>query len=492
MKLKVKILDISAEGVYVAIIHINDAIILNIKPEERIRISNGTKSIVAITNVTYSNKNIKQGEIGLFREFEEEGFKNNSHIFVKYENEPNSVLFIKEKLDGKRLNEEKINSIVKDVLSNSLTEVEASYFISACYVHGLDDDETAFLTKAIANNGEKLHFRKPPILDKHCLGGLAANRTTMIVIPIIAAAGFTIPKTSSRSISSPAGTADTMEVLAPVSFSAKEIKKLVDKTRACIVWGGAVNLASTDDKLIRLRHPLSLDPEGLLLASILAKKSAADSTHVLIDIPVGKETKVKNKGTAQRLGDRFVALGRKLGLKIKVVITNGEQPIGNGVGPALEARDVLLTLQNKGPRDLKTKALCMAGMMLDMVGVKNGYVWAKEILESGRAYRKMQEIIEAQGGNPKIQPENIKFGKHTYELKANRSGSVINLNNHAISHLAKLCGAPLDKGAGLYLHHKLREKVKKGDVLITFYSESRDMLDHVIKMIPEMNPVEIK
>jgi AMP phosphorylase len=493
MKLKANVLDISAEGTYVALLHFDDAATLSIKPMDRISIKFGSKKIVAVADVSLSEKNVKLGEIGLFRELAEElGITKFGYVSVKFEKEPDSLLLIKKKLDGNKLTKDEINEIIKDLLTNVLTEIEAAYFVSACYVHGLDEEETIALTSAIINNGGRLHFDKEPVLDKHSVGGVPGNRTTMIIVPIIAATGYTIPKTSTKSITSPAGTANTMSVLAPVEFTNDEIVKIVNKTNGCMVWGGTKGLASVDDKIIKFERPLSLDSEGFLLSSILAKKCAAGSTHVLIDIPVGKEAKIKNFDGAKKLSYMFVKLGKKFGLKIKVIISDGSQPVGNGVGPSLEARDVLLTLQNRGSKDLKEKSLYMAGLMLEMVGVKNGYGVAKDILESGKAYSKMKEIIRVQGGDPNIQPEDIKLGKFVYSLKSNRTGRIVELRNGLISAFAKMCGAPTIKEAGLYIYHKVGEKVRKGDVLITFYSGDKDRLNHVIDLLKEENIVIVK
>ncbi len=330
-----------------------------------------------------------------------------------------------------------------------------------------------------------------PIGISNCTGGIPGNRTTMIIVPIIAAAGFTIPKTSTKSITSPAGTADTMEVLAEISHSKEKIQEIVKKTNGCIVWGGTLDLASADDKLIKIEKALSLDPEGILLASVLAKKSAANSTHVLIDIPVGPNTKIKTKEKAEELSHKFIELGKKLNLKIKTMISDGSQPIGNGIGPALEARDILLVLQNKGPKDLKNKAVYMASLMLEMVGVKNPYAKALHILESGLAYKKMKEIIKAQGGNPEIKPEEINLGKFRYEIKEKKSGIITHINNELISRIAKIAGAPINKGAGINCYLRVGDKVKKEDTLFTIYAEDEKKLNYAINLNKGEKVIEI-
>src|SRR3989344_1345145 len=402
MKLKTKKIDLSTGSNLIAIINKINANFLNLKPMSRILIKE--KKITAIVEIDTESRYVKSGEIGLSQEL----FKivNKKTINIIKANKPASVFYIKDKLLGKELNKEQINEIIQDVYNNNLADIELTYLISACFKSGLSKGEVVALTKAIIKNSEKLNLKEKIIADKHCIGGLAGNRTTMIVIPIIAAAGITTPKTSSRSITSPAGTSDVMEILAPVSHSKEEIKTIIKKTNACLVWGGALDLAPVDDKLIKIEEPLGINPEGIMLASIIAKKACVNATHILIDIPVGDETKITTRKKARDLKKKFIELGKKLNMKIKVAITNGSQPIGNGIGPALEAKDVLLVLQNIGPEDLKNKSIKLAGIILKMCGKPKKL--ARILLESGEAYKKMKEIIIAQGGNPNIQPEKIK------------------------------------------------------------------------------------
>ena len=486
MKLKVKILNIATKGPLIAILNKADAMQLDLVELDRIRIKKNSKERVVVIDLAYGKKTIEVGEIGLFLDVAEElNLKNKDIIEVKPEPKPFSLALIKKKLDGKELSREEINSIVKDLMENELTEIETTYFISGCYIHGMTLKESAYLTEAIVKSGSRLKFDGNRVVDKHSIGGIPGNRTTPIIVSIVAAAGLIMPKTSTRSITSPAGTSDAMEVLAPVSHSKEKILEIVKKTNACMVWGGTMDLAAADDKLIKFEKVLNLDPEGIMLASILAKKSAVDSNKVLIDIPCGKEAKIEDKKRAKNLAKKFVILGKKIGIQIKVIITDGSKPIGKGVGPALEARDVLLVLQNRGPEDLKSKSVYMAGLILAMAGFKNPIKKSLEILENGRAYKKLQEIIKAQGGNPKIQPEEIKLGKYTYEVKALKSGKIISISNNLVSRIAKEAGAPTDKGSGIYLNKSIKEKVEKGEVLFTIYAENKEKLDYVKKEVLE-------
>ena len=485
MKLKAKILNIATKGPLIAILNKKDAQILDINTSDRIKIKKGNKNQVVAIDLAYGKKEIEPSEIGLFLDVADElDIKNGDEIEVVLEPKPNSLQYIKKKLDKKILNKEEIDKIIKDLIANKLTEVEATYFVAACYINKMSLDESAYLAEAIVNNSSKLKFNKKIIVDKHCIGGLPGNRTTLIVVPIIAAAGLTIPKTSTRSITSPAGTSDTMEVLAPVSHSKEKIIEIVEKTNACMVWGGTLDLASADDKLIQLEKPLSLDPEGFLLASILGKKASVGATHVLIDIPIGEEAKIKTEKEAKELSKKFITLGKKLNIVVKTIVTDGSQPIGNGIGPALESKDVLFILQNKnGPKDLKKKSLYMAGLLLEIAGIKDGQKKASNLLTSGKAYEKLQEIIHAQGGNPYIQPEHIRLGQYTYTFKSPKDGKISYISNKLIAKIAKSAGAPTDKGAGIYLHKKVNDKIKKNDPIFTIYAENKEKLRFTLKEI---------
>lgn len=492
MKLKAQDIDIATGSTLVVILNKKDAENFDLYALDRVMVGKGRKKTIAIVDI--AERAVSAGKIGLFEEVKEAlNAKNNDLIELSLAKKPRSVQYILKKLNGEELNERETKEIVKDIVNNSLSEVELTYYVAACYTKGMSMKETTFLTKAVVESGDRLRLKKYPVLDKHCSGGVPGNRTTMLIVPIVAAAGFTIPKTSSRSITSAAGTADTMEVLAPVNLSVDKIKEAVLKTGACIVWGGAISLASADEEMIRVRHPLSLDPEGMLLSSILAKKAAVNATHVLIDLPLGKDTKIKTKKQAGKLKREFSELGRKMKMEIHVIITDGRQPIGNGIGPALEARDVLWVLKRdrRRPLDLEKKALYMASLLLKIAGVKNSRKKAYEILDSGFAYEKMKEIIEAQGGNPAVGPDEIPIGKFRHTYKAKKSGRIKNVDNLTIAKLARVAGAPRDKEAGLYLYKHEREKVRKGESIFTIYAKSKAKLRYAKEILREFSGIEI-
>lgn len=475
---------------YVALLNKTTAHTLDLHASDRIYLKNGKRDVVAILDIT-ENHDLKDGEIGLYLEtWEKLGIlPGDRRVSAGIAPRPVSVTYIREKLDGTPLSAEKIDTIVKDIVAEKLSQIELTYFVAACYTHGMSDKETVDLTKSIVNNGGKLVFKDKIVVDKHCIGGVPGNRSTMLAVPILTALGLRMPKTSSRAITSPAGTADTMEVFAKVTNDAKTLLKIANKVGGFITWGGGVDIAGADDKLIKVRNPMSLDPQGMLLASILAKKHSVSATHVLIDIPYGPDVKVKNEKDAQPLKERFEKIGAMLGMKVKVVLTDGNQPIGNGVGPILEAIDVLKVLKNEkdAPQDLVKKTIYLCGLILEMTGkarAGEGPKMAQECLASGKAYKKFMEIIAAQGKS-KIP---FKVGKLIYDVVAKKSGTVRYINNKLISRYARLAGAPVNPGAGVFIYKKIGDTVKKGEALFRIYAENNERLKNTLEFV-EVNQV---
>jgi putative thymidine phosphorylase len=477
MQLKIKKVNLSTGGPIVAILNKEDTKKLDLFALDRIKIKVGKREIHALIDVAKGKNSIKPGQIGFFEETFKILGKNKKGIAkISPSQAPKSIDAIKKKLDGKELTKKEINYIIKDLMSNSLSDIEVTYFVSACYNNGLSNEEVTELTKATIKEGKKVKLGNKIIADKHCIGGVPNNRTSMLITPIVAAAGLTIPKTSSRAITSPSGTADTMETLAKINFSVPKLKSILKKTKGCLIWHGSLDGAGADTRLIKVRYPLRLDPQGLLLASVLAKKMAVGATHLLVDLPIGKKAKLSTKKEARNLKSKFQKITKKLGIKTKVIITNGSQPIGNGIGPNLEARDILYILRRdpKAPKDLEKKAIMMSDKIFKLTKTKAS---AKEILNSGLAYKKMKEIIRAQGGNPRINPDKIPVGEFQYQYKASKKGKIIEIDNIIISKIARLAGASQNKGAGIYINKKLKDKVKKGEKIFTIYAENKNKLE---------------
>lgn len=482
---RVRTLEVEA-GKPIVILNEREASERSIFLNDRIRISHEGKKTVAIVDFS---KKISKDEIVLFEESKEalcieEGERVEIEPVVK----PDSVSYIRKKIHRKSLSEDEIEEIIGDTVDLHLTDPELTAFNIAIAMSDFSLQEAEYLTRSMINTGETIDIKNA--VDKHCIGGIPGNRTTPLIVSIIAAAGYKIPKTSSRAISSPAGTADTIEVLADVEYSAAEIKELVDRVNGCMTLGGAVNLAPADDEFIRVRKSLGLDPLELVLSSVMAKKKAVGSDTVLIDIPVGEEAKTKSEKEAVKVADSFEKLGKRLDMDVVTFISDGSKPIGRGIGPALEARDVLRILESKGrrgPRDLKEKVLKMSNILLDEVGYEGD---AEEILETGRAYEKIKETIEAQRGHI-FRSEKIEIGKHKKVINSKKEGKIRKIHNFPINEIARTAGCPKAKKAGIYLHKSIGENVKRGDKLFTIYSENKNRLTKASEEAKETKVFEI-
>lgn len=394
-----------------------------------------------------------------------------------------SMSHVRAKIYGQRLDPPAMMSIIGDVAAGRYSDLYLSAFVTACAGDRLDLAETIALTRAMIDVGERVTWSSERVMDKHCVGGLPGNRTTLLIVPIIAACGLTIPKTSSRAITSPAGTADTMETLAPVKLSIAAMKRVVEREGGCIVWGGAVRLSPADDILIRVARPLDLDSVGQLVASVLSKKAAAGATDVIIDIPVGATAKVRTPDAAIALGACLKEVGAAIGLKVFPVVTDGSQPVGRGIGPALEARDALAVLQGDAaaPADLRERGELLAGHILEQAGkaaLGAGSTMARRVLANGSAWRKFQGICEAQGGM-RVPP----LSAHQFAVTAERSGRVNVIDNRQLARVAKLAGAPLAPAAGVELHTPLGRDVASGEPLFTVHAETPGELAYALDYI---------
>ena len=485
MKLQARLLDIQAGGRRIAILDDETASLIGVHSSDRVKITHKDEHLIAIVNIA---DNFPRNYVGVYQEISTKlGIENGEIIEVQPAERPEALNYVQAKIRGERLRENEVKMIVEEVVERHLSDVEIASFVTALYIHGLSIDEIEALSKAMVETGGTLTLDKTPILDKHSIGGVPGDKTSLLIVPIIAAAGFIIPKTSSRAVTSPAGTADRVETFCPVNLTLEEIRDVVKKTNGCMVWGGALELAPADDIFIQVEYPLAIDP--LLLPSIMSKKKAIGATHVVIDIPIGSGAKVKTIGSANALAYDFIDLGKRLGINVQCAVTFGEQPIGYAIGPALEAQEALSTIMGNGPVDLQEKATSIAGILFEMVGVENGKQKAESLLKSGKAERKFRQIIEAQGGNPRIKPEDIKLGYKKAEITTDKDGRVLWVNNRSIAQVAREAGAPKEKGAGVTQKIKLGEYIKKGEVLFEVYAERNTKLKAALELAKKLQPI---
>ena len=457
--------------------------------QARVKVALNGKSLIATLNMVSSGI-LRQGEVGLSEyALKKLDAREGDKIHVSHPPPILSLSHMRSKIYGNALQPGQMQSIVDDIVAGRYSDIHISSFLTACAGGRLSEEEIVDLTRAMVKSGERLDWGKDLVVDKHCVGGLPGNRTTPIVVAIVASYGLTMPKTSSRAITSPAGTADTMEVLTPVDLDVPAMRKVVEQEQGCLVWGGSASLSPADDLLIRVEKALDLDSEGQLVASVLSKKIAAGSSHVLIDMPVGSTAKVRSMDMAETLSRNLEQTGAALGIGVRVHASDGSQPVGRGIGPALEARDLVAVLQNdkNAPQDLRERALDLAGHILEFSpAIKDGRgrILAAEILDSGKAWEKFRAICEAQGGM-----REVPSAKYTHAIEAGKTGNITEIDNRRIARVAKLAGAPADKVAGVDLHMPVGAKVEKGQPLFTVHAESPGELDYALTYLEEQDGI---
>jgi thymidine phosphorylase len=460
--------------------------------QARIEVTLGRKSIIATLN-TINSDLLGENEASL-SDYAWNLLSANvgDTITLSHPKPLNSLSSIHSKIYGHELSAVQLDEIIKDIVSGKLSDIQISAFLSASAGTRFSLSEIIDLTSSMIKVGQRLHWDKELIVDKHCVGGLPGNRTSLLVVPIVAAFGLTIPKTSSRAITSPAGSADTMEVFTNVSLDLKKMRDVVEKENGCIVWGGAVSLSPADDILIRVEHAIDLDSEAQLVSSILSKKVAAGSNHILIDIPIGDTAKVRSQMMAKLLKKYLEKTGEALGVTVSVIFTEGSQPVGRGIGPALEAKDVLSILRgdSDAPKNLRDRALDLAGKVLEFsnkVKKNTGRQTAQEILNSGKALKKFEMICEAQGGM-----KELPTAKYTHAIYAKNSGRVSIIDNRRIARVAKLAGAPNAKAAGVELLTPLHTAVEKAQPLFIIHAETRGELEYAVKYVEQTDIITLE
>lgn len=490
MKLTVVYYDVDvAEPV--VLMHEDDCTAIGVKENDRVSIT-GPKSAVAL--VTCSDTLVDRGKVLMPAPVMERcGVREGDEVEIAYSSKPDSVRSIRRKMDGEKLAREEIDAIVSDILENKLSKIEISAWLTALYINGMDIDEIADFTKAMAHTGDIIKFDRQPVFDFHSFGGVPGNKITPIVVSIVAAAGVMIPKTSSRAISSACGTSDFVETFCNVELDVDTLKRVAEDVGGVFAWGGGMNIAPVDDMVIKIEHPLGINPRAQMLASIMSKKLAISANYLLVDIPMGSGTKVPTIEEARAYSRDLMDLGERLDMHIECAITYADQPVGSAVGPILEARECISILEgSKHPASVIEKACDCAGIILDMAGIPGGAAKAREILESGAAHKKFMEIVVAQGGNPDLKSSDLVPGAFKEDVVAAKSGYVHSIRNKDIVAIAKAAGAPNDKGAGMLIYKKKGQRVEAGEALFTIYADNEAKLRRAREAARKYPPVEIE
>ncbi len=491
MQLKAKKIDLVA-GEHIVILNKKDVEKIGLRSQARVNVSKGGKTSRAV--VDSSESLVEKGEIGLVNKvIDDLEAEEGDRLTVKQTGRPESVEHIREKLEGKELSTHAINEIIEDIVEKRLSDIELSAYVSGTYSQGMNNREIKDLINAMIDTGDVIEWDEHPIFDHHSIGGVPGNKITLLIVPIVAAAGLTIPKTSSRAISSAGGTADIFETLTNVVLSTEEIKSISEDIGGVIAWGGAVNLAPSDDMIIMSEYPLRIDPYPPVLASVLSKKKATGAEYLVMDIPVGPETKVESRELGRKYARDFVSLSEEIGIETRCALSYGGQPVGRAIGPAIEAKEALRALEGKDvPSSLIEKSTKLAGMVLEQGGINDGKEEAERILNSGKALDKMKQIIDRQGGDPEVTSNDVEIGEFSKKIYSKEEGYVDSINNSQIIKIVRCAGGPHCKGAGILLRKKKGDKVEEDELLYTVYSEQKSDLENAVKMANHLKPLKVE
>ncbi len=499
MTYNVRVFDIMPENT--AIVHFTEQLYALAKNRKLKIESHSNRKGVYIEHIICLKNLLKPKEIGISKSLAHElKVSDGEEVSVEILSytPADSYTFIRKRMDGVTLTKKEIDAIIDDIVNTRMSDIEMTSLILTLYFKEFDISEITDLARSIAEHGEIIDFGDNIVFDKHSIGGVPGNKVSLLIVPIIAAAGLLIPKTSSRAITSPSGTADTMEAIGcQVSFTADEIKKITKKTKGMIVWGGSLNLAPADDILIsKVEYPLKINPRSMMMASILAKKIAMNVNYLVLDIPTGKGTKMASQEEAAVFARDFKEIARRLGIRAESGITYGGTPVGHAIGPALEAREAIEALLHpaSAPKSLTVKSCRLAGILLEISGKAlegQGYNMAKEILYSGKAAQKFAEIVREQHGPETLDPNSIELGQYTAEIMAPSEGWIVEIDNKAITEVARAAGAPYDKGAGVYFIKKI-DSVNAGEPIIRIYSNSESRLDAALALYQQLQPITME
>ena len=487
MRLTVRPADVNVSDP-IAFMHTDDCLKLGVDVTDRVRIT-GRSSVVASVMIS-ENPDLK-GTIALPPRVSARcGAEKGDEVSVEYCPLPESVRSIRKKIDGWTLSSEEIRSIISDIEDGGLSDREILSFVSAFNVNNASIREVADLTQAMASTGSIVDLGDD-LYDFHSLGGVPGNKITPIVVSIVASEGLVIPKLSSRAISSACGTSDYVETFCDVELDDETLKKAVAQAGGVFACGNE-DYAPVGRKIISAERPMGIDPRPMMLASIMSKKVALGTKHLLIDIPMGEGSKIPDMDVAEEFARDLSSLGEELGINVRCTVTCADQPIGRTIGPILEAKECIRTLEDgDGDPTVVDKACGMAGILLEMGGRKDGEALARKILASGKAHRKFLEIVEAQNGNPGLRSSDLVPGSYSKDVHAKRSGYVQYIDNQCMVAIAKGAGAPFDAGAGIELFHKKGDFVAEGEPLFRIYAENQAKLDRAVDSARSRRPMKV-
>lgn len=407
----------------------------------------------------------------------------------------NAVELIKKKRDGLKLTREEIIFLVNSFTKNEIPDYQFSAFLMAGFIKGLDKQETSWLTESMLYSGKVVDLKKIPgvKIDKHSTGGVG-DKTSLILAPIVAAAGIYVPMISGRGLGHSGGTLDKLESIwgFRTDLNLAEYKKVLAKCGAVLI-GQTKEIAPADKKIYALRDVTStVESVPFITASIMSKKLAEGIDGLVLDVKTGNGAFMKSLQAAETLAKSLISTAKSFDKKVIAFITDMNQPLGNYVGNWLEVLESINVLKGEVVADLSEVTLNLSGAMIYLGGkaesIQEGISISKEIIKSGKAFDKFIEIVKYQGGdislinNPNKYPQS-KYSEYVY---ANKSGYITEINTYEIG----MCNIELGGGrktitdkidfkAGMIFKKKLGDKVNKGEVVIEFFTDKKSVIDYV-------------
>ncbi len=488
MKLIARHSDVTASEM-VVMLNRDDCLKLGVDHTDRVRVTGGAS---VICSVSMTDTVVDSGEaVFPSNVMERCGLSDGDEADIVYSPMPESVRSIRKKINGHRLDREEIGSIVWDIVGGGLSEKEILSFVSAFNINNSDLKEVADLARAMACTGSRVDFGSDRVFDFHSLGGVPGNKITPIVVSIVASQGLVIPKLSSRAVSSACGTSDYVDTFCDVELDTKSLISAV-RTAGGVFACGNEDYAPVGKTIIDAERPMGIDPRPMMLASIMSKKISTGTTHLLIDIPMGRGAKISDMATAEEYARDLIGLGEHLGIRVKCTVTYADQPLGRTIGPILEARECISALEDGDTEcPVLSKACGMAGIILEMAGMDNGLSKAEEIVRSGEAHERFLRIVEAQHGDPCLRSQDLVPGEFSKDVHAKRDGYVQYIDNASMVAIAKGAGAPNDPGAGIEILHEMGDSVKEGEALFRIYAENQAKLDRAIESARSRRPMVV-
>lgn len=397
------------------------------------------------------------------------------------------------KRSGNALTEEEIDFFIQGFTQNQIPDYQASALMMAIFFRGLNKKETVALTRSMIQSGETIDLSSIPGIkvDKHSTGGVG-DKITLVLAPLVAAAGVPVAKLSGRGLGHTGGTIDKLESFRnfQVELSKEELVQQV-KSIGIAVAAQSANLVPADKKLYALRDvTATVENKSLIAASIMSKKLASGADAVALDVKCGDGAFMKNKKEATDLAKLLVEIGNSMGKKTIAVITGMEQPLGNAIGNALEVREAIDTLKGRGPKDLQDLSIYIGAQMLLLAKAVKKEADAKKkllkLLQNGKAFQKFKEFIAAQGGDAGLaeKPDLLPQAGIHHIVTSPKSGYIKNILAEDIGNAAMLLGAgrmkkedAIDLSAGIVLHKKAGEKVEMGERIATLYTNREEKLN---------------